>query len=209
MTIQSHSVGGKRRQKTESVLGTIFKIIPLKQQFVPLPTACLLLCCNNVLQKATTARKRRGMKRHDHGFLRARQYWEVMEDSGSERGRQRMRRRWNLVHNWPFSQLHRWTQTGQSECSICQLWTGSDHITAVLPWISCNLFRFPSFQAGSMDFKLFVVKRWLRGTVKSEALYLKETYILYLSKIKCWKVEHYVVSKTVPGSSFPTEPLSV
>lgn len=50
--------------------GGFLKIIPLKQQFVPLPAACLLLCCDIVpREKATRTRKRRGIKRHNGGFL--------------------------------------------------------------------------------------------------------------------------------------------
>ncbi len=41
---------------------------------------------------------------------------------------------WILVtvcYNWPFAKLHPWTQTGQSERSVCQYWPRSDNLTAV------------------------------------------------------------------------------
>ncbi len=50
-----------------------------------------------------------------------------------------------LCDNCPFAKLRPLMQTGQSECSVCQLILGSDSYTAVLHWNSCNLFRFSSF----------------------------------------------------------------
>ncbi len=51
---------------------------------------------------------------------------------------------WYLI-NWPFAKRRSRMQTGQSKCSICQIWPGSNNYTAVLHWNSGNLFRFSSF----------------------------------------------------------------
>lgn len=63
MAIQGRTWGRKGDRKQH--LCAIFKIIPLRQQFVPLPTAFLLLCCDNVLQgeKRQQQEEKIGIKR--------------------------------------------------------------------------------------------------------------------------------------------------
>ncbi len=71
-----------------------------------------------------------------------------------------------LEGNRPFAKPHPLTQMGLSEHSLCQLWPGSNNCILCSTETHAIFSDFLHFQAGSVDFELAVVKRFLWGTFK-------------------------------------------